>query len=363
MLRYPYETVPAPGETIEILPGLHWLQMPLPMALNHINLYLLEDSDGWWIVDTGMSIGPTQELWETIFSNVLGEKPVKAVLCTHMHPDHIGMAGWLCDKWKIPLYMTRGEYFSGRAFSSMQKEDFSWTSEQHLRRAGYNEEQIEQARENHGGFGSIISPMPRAFRRLCEGDSLSINGNRWRIVVGSGHSPEHASLYCESLNVLISGDQVIPRITSNVSVSGNEPEANPLQEWLDSHERYLTVLPSDALVLPAHNTPFYGLHERLRVLIEHHEEHLLALEQACVENGQTAFELLPVLFKRKLDPNHLGLALGECIAHLNYLFQRGQLSRTEDAEGHYRYRSVDETLAMRVREKRHEPLDDIPLQV
>ena len=183
------------------------------------------------------------------------------------------------------------------------------------------------------------------------------------MVVGSGHSPEHACLYCDSLNVLISGDQVIPRITSNVSVTGNEPEANPLREWLDSHEHFLATLPDDALVLPAHNTPFYGLHERLRALIEHHKEHLLALEQACIDNQPTAFELLPLLFKRKLDPNHLGLALGECVAHLNYLYQRGQLSRLEDEQGHFRYQSVDDTLTLRLREKRHEPVDEIPIQV
>jgi glyoxylase-like metal-dependent hydrolase (beta-lactamase superfamily II) len=363
MLRYPFEDLPKHGTTTEIMPGIHWLRMPLPMALDHINLYLLEDEDGWWIIDTGIAIDPTQELWETIFANCLGDKPVKAVVCTHMHPDHIGMAGWLCEKWRVPLYMTRGEYLSGRSYSAIRKEDFSWTSAQHLRQSGFTEEKIEQNKQHFGGFGSVVTPMPGAFHRLLDGDTLTINGNRWRIVVGSGHSPEHACLYSESLNVLISGDQVIPRITSNVSVSGNEPEANPLREWLESHEHFIATLPQDALVLPAHNTPFYGLHERLRVLIEHHKEHLLAIEQACVDKTPTAFELLPVLFKRKLDPSLIGLAMGECVAHLNFLHQRGQLAREEDTAGHYRYSSVDETLPLRLREKRHEPLDDIPIQV
>lgn len=363
MPEYLYDDTPEHGTTREIVPGVRWLRMPLPMALDHINLYLLEDTDGWWIIDTGISIDPTKELWEKIFDHELEGKPIKAVLCTHLHPDHIGMAGWLCEKWRVPFYMTRAEYFNGLSFSRMEKSHFSWTSEQHYRHIGFTPEQINKMKAQFRGFSSVITPMPGAYRRLCDGDSLVINGNRWRIVVGSGHSPEHACLYCESLNILISGDQVIPRITSNVSVMGAEPEGNPLKEWFSSHERFLNILPADALVLPAHNTPFYGLHERLRFLIDHHEEHLLALEQACAERSQTALELLPILFKRELDGDQIGLAVGECVAHLNYLVQRGQLLRETDSDGHYRYTSVDDTLPQRLRQQTHVAVDDVPVQV
>lgn len=363
MLQYLFDDVPAPGQLREIAPGVQWLRMPLPMALDHINLYLLEDTDGWWIIDTGIAIGPTEELWEEIFANRLDGKPVKAVVSTHYHPDHTGMAGWLCERWQVPFYMTQAEYLSGLAFSRMQPEHFNWTSAQHLQHSGFNPEQIELARDRFSGFGDYIKPMPMAYRRLVDGTSLSINGHRWRVVVGNGHSPEHACLYCETLNILISGDQVIPKITSNVSVMGGEPEANPLKDWLKSHERFLEVLPPDALVLPAHNAPFRGLHERLRYLIEHHEDHLLALEEACLEGAPTAVELLPVLFKRPLDGHQIGMALGECVAHLNFLYQRGQLQRTLNGQGHYVYRSVDETLPLRLRRHRHERDDQPPYQV
>jgi len=363
MPRYLFEDTPPHGTTREIVPGVRWLQMPLPMSLDHINLYLLEDDDGWWVIDTGLSIGPTQELWQKIFDEELDGKPVKAVICTHLHPDHIGMAGWLCEKWRVPLYMTRGEYFCGLSFSRMEKHHYSWTSEQHYCRAGFKPENIEKMRNQYGGFASIISPMPTGYNRLRDRDSILIKGNRWRVVVGSGHSPEHACLFCESHNILISGDQVIPKITSNVSVMASEPEANPLKEWFASHEHFLNILPADALVLPAHNAPFHGLHERLRFLIDHHEEHLLALEEACAESSATAVELLPVLFKRKLDGDQLGLAVGECIAHLNYLYQRGQLSRSIDSDGHYRYASIDDTLPHRIRRQQHHAGDDMPIQV
>jgi len=363
VLKYLFEDVPGPGELRQIAPGVHWLRMPLPMALDHINLYLLEDGDGWWIVDTGIAIGPTEELWEQIFAQHLQGKPVKAVLSTHYHPDHTGMAGWLCEKWRAPFYMTQAEYLSGLSFSRTQKEHFSWTSEQFLQRSGYNATQVEAARGRFGGFGPYIKPMPTAYRRLADGNVLTINGNRWRVVVGNGHSPEHACLYCGALNLLISGDQVIPKITSNISVMGTEPEANPLKDWLFSHERFLQDLPNDALVLPAHNAPFYGLHVRLRHLIEHHEDHLLALEEACLSGEPTAMDLLPVLFRRELDDSQVGLALGECIAHLNFLHQRGQLERRLDGQGRYCYQSVDDTLQLRLRKHRHEADEQAPYQV
>ena len=363
MLDYPFDHPPEAGHTLEVAPGVHWLQMPLPMDLNHINLYLLEDEDGWIIVDTGIALGPTESLWEEVFTRAFGDKPLKAVICTHFHPDHTGMAGWLCERWRVPFYMTWGEYYAGLTFSRISPEDFSWNHEQHMRQIGYTPEQIEKARQQFGGFGKYISPLPRSFRRLREGDSQRIHGRRWRVIVGNGHSPEHACLYCESLNLLISGDQLIPRISSNISVNANEPDANPLRDWMQSLERLIEVIPEDTLILPAHNEPFFGAHTRLRQLIEHHEEHLLALEEACVEGGPCVMDLLPVLFKRELNEHQIGMAVGECIAHLNYLRKRGQVERQLDEEGVYRFRSVDESLPQRLRQRQPEAAETGPLQV
>lgn len=359
-LVYPFDDTPAVGTTQEIVPGVRWIRMPLPMALDHINLYLLEDDDGWWIIDTGMKWGKVREYWQQIFDNELDGKPVKAVFVTHMHPDHIGQAGWLCERFRIPLYMTFGEYYNARTLTKITVDDLSWTTEAYFRGAGMSDDYFEQMKENFHGFASIVEPLPGSFIRLQEGSEFVIAGNRWRVVIGSGHSPEHACLHCEDLGLMFSGDQVIPRITSNVSVMPTEPEANPLADWFDSLRKLLD-LPADTLVLPAHNTPFTGLHTRLNYLIEHHQDHLLALEEACVE-PHTAADLMPVLFKRKLDRSQISMALGECVAHLNYLIRDNKLERICDERGVNHYRSIDPSLPGRARPGTHHQ-DSTPIEV
>lgn len=359
-LEYPYRETPLPGSRIKLMEGIYWVRMALPMALDHINLYMLEDEDGWWIIDTGMAVGDTREHWQQIFDHHLDGKPIKAVLVTHMHPDHIGQAGWICDKWRVPLYMSFGEYFNARTFAKMSSEDLSWTTEAYFRSAGMGEDFYENFKKNFHGYASVVGAMPGAFIRLEDNDELIIAGNSWRVIIGRGHSPEHVCLYSEKLSLLLSGDQVIPKITSNVSVMPTEPQGNPLKQWLQSLVM-LKSLPANTLVLPAHNTPFRGLHQRLDFLIAHHEDHLLALEEACVE-AKTAVELLPVLFARELDSSQITMALGECVAHLNYLSFEGKLERHMDAQGVSRYLSIDPELAKRARPGSHHR-DSGPMQV
>lgn len=359
-LTYPFTDTPEAGTTIQVSEGVLWLRMPLPMALDHINLYLIEDDDGWWIVDTGMNWGKVKEHWQTIFDNCLGGKSVKGLLITHMHPDHIGQAGWLCDKFKIPMHITFGEYYCAQMLSKMTVDDLSWSTEAYYRSIGFEDSFFTNMKDNFHGYGSIIEPIPVAFQRITEGDVLTIGGREWQVICGAGHSPEHACFYCRESSVLISGDQIIPRITSNVSVMPTEPNANPLACWMDSLYKF-RKLPEGTLVLPAHNTPFYGLRPRIDYLIKHHEDHLLALEEACVE-GQRAVDLLPVLFKRKLDDQQMTMAVGECVAHLNYLLNLQQLNKTIDEQGVYWYHSIDPTLDKRARPGTHH-LDDGPMLV
>ncbi len=363
LLRYPYDTAPGYGSTLEVAPGVRWLQMPLPMSLNHINLYLLEDTDGWYVVDTGIRGEETRELWQQVFDQELGGKPVKRIICTHMHPDHTGQAGFISDCWHAPLSMSYSEYYQARVMGNMMREGDNWQMHEYFVRAGVDPELLESMRRNRRNFMPEPEdrPFPGSFERLADGDILRIGDHDWQVITGSGHSPEHVCLYCRDLRLLLSGDQILPIITSNVSVQPTEPFGNPLVGWLESHERFKTILPNDILVLPAHNAPFYGVQERLQQLIDHHEDRMLILEENCVE-PRAAVDLLPFLFKRELDGHSLFMALGECIAHLHCLMSRNRIERILDGDI-FKYHSVDPTLEDRARPGQHEEPDDAPQMV
>ncbi|MDF1693460.1 MAG: MBL fold metallo-hydrolase [Zhongshania sp.] len=339
-ISYPFAAPPEKGQWQEVATGVYWLQMALPMALDHINLYVLEDDAGWWIVDTGMKWGDTQERWELLFVGPMAGKPVLGVICTHMHPDHVGLAGWLCEHLQVPLYMSFREYYSARTFSQPSTGELSWTTSQYFSRAGVSQDHLNTMAKKHRGFGAVVEPIPSAYRRLEDGQTLRIGGRDWLVMTGAGHSPEHVSLYCETDRLMLSGDQIIPRITSNVSVMPYEPEDNPLADWFTALRRFRAELAADTLVMPAHNAPFYGVHARLDYLIAHHEGHLAALEKVCVE-PKVAIDLFSVLFARKVEMSQLSLALGEAIAHLHYLCAEGRMVRELDADGLYRFRSID----------------------
>ncbi|MDX1580080.1 MAG: MBL fold metallo-hydrolase [Alphaproteobacteria bacterium] len=362
-LSYPYDDLPPAGTTREVAPGVHWLQMPLPFALDHINLYLIEDGEGWCVVDTGLKNEETQGYWEQIFETALGGKPVTRVIVTHLHPDHSGNAGWLCSRWNAALLMARAEYYQARALIGEGPQDFPPEAVEFYRKGGIDGDLLAEISERGwGNFSNNVERFPVGYYRLLDEQELEIGGHTWRVITGSGHSPEHACLYCKELDVLISGDQVLPRITSNVSVNPNEPEENPLEFWIDSHAKFLKELPDSPLVLPSHDRPFYGLHDRLSYLIHHHEDRMLALEEACIE-PKTSAQLLPVLFKRELDSFQTMLALGECIAHLHCLIRRGRIVREITPDEIYVYRSIDPSLAQRARPDQHDEREDAPMMV
>jgi glyoxylase-like metal-dependent hydrolase (beta-lactamase superfamily II) len=341
-LVYPFEAPPARGRTIEVAPGVHWIRMPLPYALDHINLWAIDDGHGWAVVDTGVRTEETALVWRELFANSPDERPLTRVFVTHMHPDHIGMAGWLTRKFGVRLWMTRLEYLSCRVMMSDTGREAPPDAIEFCRRAGWGPAAIETYRARFGNFGKHIHAMPDSYRRLDDGEEIAIGANPWRVVVGSGHSPEHACLYCPALKLLISGDQVLPRISSNVSVYPIEPDADPMSHWLASLAKIRREVADDVLVLPAHNDCFRGLHARLDSLT-HGQERALQRLRAMLGEPRRAIDVFAALFARPIHESDvllLGMATGESVACLNYLLRRGEISREADRDGVYWYRSV-----------------------
>jgi len=334
------QRVPEIGETIEVAPRVHWLRMPLPFALEWINLWLIDDGDSWSVVDTGMPTEAGKEAWRGLLETRLDGKPLKRLLVTHMHPDHVGNAGWLQRKTGAELWMSRLEYVTCRLLCADTGREAPKAALDFYRRAGWDDDALRRYKERFGRFGMGVSQMPDAFGRLSHDDRFQMGGQTWQVIVGSGHSPEHACLYCAELNVLISGDQILPRISSNVSVHPTEPDANPMRDWLESCARLKEAVPEDVLVLPAHNEPFTGAHARLQALIDGHEKGLVRLKKRLGESPRRVVDVFPALFARKIGPDLLGLATGEALAHLNCLIHRGEAMRETGEDGVDLYRLV-----------------------
>lgn len=330
-MHHPFENLPAAGSTTEIMPGIDWVSMPLPYALDHVNLWLLRDGGGWTAVDTGLALDEVKAHWQTL----LPAYPLSRQIVTHCHPDHLGLAAWLETQTGARLWMTQGEFavahllrasVEGYGYPAMVK-FFSLH--------GLDEARQQSLMTRGNAFLRGVPAMPETFVRLLNGQTLSIGSHEWRVITGTGHSPEHAALYCEALQVLISGDMLLPRITTNVFVLAATPETDALQQYLNSIDRFLT-LPANTLVLPSHGKPFRGLHERIEQLHQHHRHRCQRLVEAC-KTPRSAAELLPILFDRDIsDPHQLQFAMGETIAHLNHLDAKQQLIHVND-DGIRRY--------------------------
>lgn len=345
-LRYPLgESLPAHGACITVAPGVKWVRMGLPFVLNHINLWLLRDEvdgvQGWCIVDTCIHCDEAKTQWEALFTNELEGLPVLRVIVTHMHPDHIGLAHWLCQRWQAPLYISASDFLVATILSTGIDTDRVVRTAQFYAQHGLNDAETERKlQERNPYFSKLVPAVPDHYRRLLDGGTLQIGAYRWSCISGYGHAPEHMALYCADLGVLIGGDMMLPRISTNVSVYEQEPEANALALFLLSIDRFL-ALPIDTLVLPSHGLPFTGLHIRIRQLHDHHNERLAEVMQACSVKPCSAAEMLPVLFKRPLDFHQTTFALGEAVAHLHALWHSGKLQRKMDVDDVYRFQTLE----------------------
>jgi glyoxylase-like metal-dependent hydrolase (beta-lactamase superfamily II) len=346
-LNYAFgDTLPDSGCTLPVAEGVRWLRMRLPFALDHINLWLLRDQEdtptgrreGWTIVDCGIDNQGTRDAWEQVFTNELQGLPVLRVICTHMHPDHIGLAHWLTERWQCRLWISATDWNAARVSSSAIGDAHSGHGAADFYALHGLNDPLAQAevRERSNLYASMVRQVPDQFRRLMHGMKLRIGAHEWQCIAGYGHAPEHIALHCAALHTLIAGDMVLPRISTNISVYDTEPDANPLPLYLESIGG-MRSLPAATLVLPSHGKPFTGLHRRIDQLLRHHDERCSEVLQACAGTPRSAAELLAVMFKRELDMHQTTFALGEAVAHVHALREVGQLKQVLLGDGVIRY--------------------------
>lgn len=346
-LHYPLgDALPEPGRALPVAPGVKWVRMTLPFALDHINLWLVRDAidgrEGWTVVDCCIARDEAKSQWTQVFERELEGLPVLRVIVTHMHPDHIGLAHWLCERWTTPdhecrLWISATDFAMARIGSQSTTGFGGEAAAAFFASHGLTDpDSVQKIRARASYYPGLVPAVPARYRRLFDGLSVRIGGHDWRCISGYGHAPEHIALWCAALGVLISGDMMLPRISTNVSVYDQEPEADSLRLFLDSIDKF-QALPAEALVLPSHGRPFTGLHERIRQLHTHHEERLAEVMAACRDKPCSASDVLPVLFPRALDLHQTTFAMGETVAHLNRLWHADQLVRHRGDDGVWRF--------------------------
>ena len=329
---HPIEAAPASGEAVEVAPGILWMRLPLPMALDHVNVYALEDEGGWTLVDTGMFSAKTVAIWEALLDGPLRGRPVRRVLLTHHHPDHVGMVGWFQNRG-AELITTRTAWLYARMLVLDVQTHPTPEALAFYARAGVSAAALaRRAARRPFNFADVVAPMPLGFTGVAEGDVLTLGQRRWHVRLGQGHAPDHITLWSETDGLVMGGDQFLPGISANIGVYPSEPDADPLADWLNSCERFQTLARDDQLVLPGHKLPFTGLPFRLKQMVENHHSALDRLHLHLAQPRRAA-ECFAPLFKREIDEASFDLALVEAVAHLNWLLRRGKIHRSLSGDG------------------------------
>lgn len=326
MIAYPFDTPPAEGEAVRIAEGVLWFRLPLPMALDHVNVYALREADGWTIVDTGFDTPRARGIWARLRAGPLEGLPIRRVIGTHHHPDHIGLAGWFIDSDGAELAMSRTAWLTARMLQLDVQERPTPQALDFWRRAGMPPEMLaRRASERPYNSADVVAPLPPGYRRIREGDEIALGGRRWRVAMGDGHAPRHATFWSLDDDLVIGGDQLLPSISPNLGVYPTEPDADPVGEWLESCARLARLARPRHLVLPGHKLPFTGLPLRLRQLSDNHLGALDRIEQALGDGPRSAVDCFDILFKRRIAAMEFGLALVEAVAHLNHLHRQGRI--------------------------------------
>lgn len=326
-LKFPFKDIPQPGQAVEIEDGVLWARIPLPYRLDHVNVYLLRDGNAWTLIDTGINTRGARDAWEALFEGAFRGLKISRVIVTHHHPDHIGLAGWLCERFGAELMTSQTAYMSSRVLSLAPQETGLRHYFEFYVSQGMSEEVAGLVAIQGSEYLRLVAELPPTFLRLLQGDKIAIGERELRIISVDGHAPEQIMLYDDRNRLLFAADQVIERISPNVSVFANEPNGDPLGHFLRSLRLMRQELPADVLVLSGHGRPFLGLHERCTALEQHHEERCQRVREACAQAPHSVAALVPVLFTRQLDPHQMSFAFTETLAHVNRLMRRGELRK------------------------------------
>ena len=338
-LNYPWEAPPEHGVPIEVAEGVLWFRLPLPMKLDHVNVYALDEGDSWTVIDTGFASKKCKAIWQGMMDGPLGGKPISRVVVTHHHPDHIGLAGWLKSDFGAELVTTRTAWLTARTLTLDVQEVPNAETLAFYKLSGMDAElYAKRATERPFNFADIVAPIPLGYTRIQEGEQIKMGGRTWDIHMGNGHAPEHATFWSQDDNLVLAGDQILSSISPNVGVYATEPMADPIGEWLEACERLNLLVQDDHLVLGGHKLPFTGLPQRMRQLIENHHSALKRLEK-YIEPPKSASECFSCLFKRPIGEGEYGLALVESVAHLSHLYQTGLATRELRSDGAWVYQS------------------------
>ena len=340
-IRHPFEAPPEPGQVIEVAEGILWMRLPLPMQLDHVNCFALDDGDGWTVIDTGFNTRLTVDQWQALLAGPLHGRPVRRMIATHHHPDHIGLVGWFMAQG-AELVTTRTAWLYARMLTLDVEKVTSARTMAFWRAAGATPAYLEERqREKPFNFADVVAPIPVGYTRIREGDTIRMGGRDWLVRTGDGHAPEHATFWSLSDRLVIGGDQLLPGISANIGVYPTEPAADPLGEWMDSCRRFQTFAREDQLILPGHKLPFTGLPMRLRQMVDNHDSALDRLLDH-LETPHRAGECMLPLFKRDLTGPSYPMAMVETIAHLNYLLVRGLVTRQADDQGAWLWQRVSD---------------------
>lgn len=327
------------GNVVEIAPGILWLRLPLPNRLNHVNAYILEDDDSWTVFDTGVADAACREVWQGLLRGLLSGRPIKRIIGSHFHFDHVGLVGWFHAQLKPALYMAETEYLLAQVFHTDPFDEGLRRQIRFFKSCGLDPVSAEQVGRDRLGIRDLQTALPPTFHRLRAGDNIRIGGREWEVLSGAGHAFEQLMLFSRGDRIFLSADQVLPEISPNISVGVLSPTSDPLGDFLRSLSQIKAVVTDEAFVLPGHRTPFFGLHERIDQLISHHHLRCDAILQSCRDVPFTALELVPVVFQRDIEQSAMAPALGEAVAHANYLQRQGSLKVDRRADGALLYRA------------------------